>query len=71
MAQFPLQTVSDLNEQGKVQFNLKVDIDFNVQVSDISVVGFKPKYAIDLFSLKSILEQGINTMGKITFVQVR
>ena len=54
-----------------MQFYLKVDIDFNVQVSDISVVGFKSEYAIDLFSLKSILEQGINTMGKITFVQVR
>ena len=71
MAQFTLQTVSDMIEQGWVQFYLKVDIDFDVQISDISVVGLESEYAIDLFSLKSILEQGINTMGKITFVQVR
>ena len=71
MAQFPLQTVSDMIEQGWVKFYLKVDIDFNIQISDIAVVGLESEYAIDLFSLKSILEQGINTMGKITFVQVR
>ena len=71
MAQFPLQTVSDMIEQGWVKFYLKVDIDFNVQVSDISVIGFKSEYAIDLFSLKSMLKQSINTMGKIPFVQVR
>jgi hypothetical protein len=33
------------------QFPLKVDIDFNVQISDISVVGLESEYAIDLFSL--------------------
>ena len=58
-------------EQGSVKFYLKVDIDFNIQISDISVVGLESEYAIDLFSLKSMLKQSINTMGKITFVQVR